>query len=457
MINLSNELRQKIQSLNITKDIEKDVVNLKNFWQILQQSELALMELMANKLQTNNANVEYGPALYILNNEFGDIVSIPLRALGMPPSKIPTEDWAIWKKEVKDGPGAVANDGTIFLETTYASLDPKWFEALVDYIFFKAYKKGLATFKTSPINYTVTNQNKLSIAIVGDWGTGNYDDSGFPSPSELVGKAISALKPDITIHLGDVYYAGKSAEETSKLLNNFPEGKLASFTLNSNHEMYDGANGYFDTALTSPIFVKQQGTSYFAIIFNDWVIIGLDTVFYDTSSLFMDGSLTDSNQLNFIKSLGIKPSQKVIIMSHHIGISCDGTTINTNLFNQIHTALGRYPDYWYYGHLHNGIIYNDSSVTANYTCLSGAHPQMRCIGHGAIPFGTAKSLQNADGTTIKGVSYFANSPMPNPQNIPLLQLRVLNGFAIITLQAETISEQVIEVSANGSKVAWENM
>ncbi len=456
MINLSDELLQKIKSFSLLENLEEHIASLKGFWQMLQCDESALIELMNNKAQTVKGNAEHGPVLYMLNHNVSLPVQFILKRLGMPSSQIPKQDWANWMKSITNGPGVVTADGTIFLESLYAGLDPKWFEALVDYIFFKVYKKGVAHFGTSPAKYAVASQDQLSIAIVGDWGTGNYDDSGFPSPSSLVGKAISALKPDITIHLGDVYYAGKASEETTKLLTAFPAGKLASFTLNSNHEMYDGANGYFNTALANPVFVKQQGSSYFAVVFKDWVIIGLDTAYYDKSSLYMDGVLNDANQQLFIKSLGITAAQKVIVMCHHVGIQLDGQSVNDPLFTQVYTALGRYPDYWYYGHLHNGIVYNDASITKNYKCPSGAHPQLRCIGNGAIPYGKAKGLQDATGKIIPGISYFAHTPMPNPSHIPLIQLRVLNGFAMITLQQGTISEKVYEVSASATTVAWQS-
>ena len=47
-----------------------------------------------------------------------------------------------------------------------------------------------------------------------------------------------------TIDLGDGYYSGRPDEEQSNLLNLSPAGSVANFTLNSNHEMYSGGQGY---------------------------------------------------------------------------------------------------------------------------------------------------------------------------------------------------------------------
>lgn len=456
MIKLPFGLLQKIKGIEIVRDIDKHIQALSGMWKSLQDSERALLQVMNNNIQTEKAAVDHGPILYVLNHDLDPVTTEILRLLKMPKSSIDPGDWKIWKKNVTAGPGVVADDGTLFLETIYANLDPKWFEALVYYIFYKLDTHAEAPFATNPATYYVGGQLSLSIAVIGDWGTGEYSDSGFPSPASLVGNSVKALRPDITIHLGDVYYAGKAQEETDKLLHAFPEGKLASFTLNSNHEMYDGANGYFKTALANKMFVRQQGTSYFAIRFFDWIIIGFDSSYYDKSSLYMDGTLNDSNQISFIKSLGITKTQKVILMSHHNGVSYDGKSICNPLFGQVYAALGRYPDYWYYGHLHNGIVYSDLSVTGNYTCPSGTHPKLRCIGHGAIPFAKAKGLHDAAGVTNKEICYYAHTAMPNPANLPLIKFRVLNGYSVITLQQGSISEQVYEVSVNGTQMVWNN-
>ena len=60
---------------------------------------------------------------------------------------------------------------------------------------------------------------------------------------------MASLDPDITIHLGDVYYTGEKEEYTDYFfpdwpLDNHPEH--GTFLLNANHEMYSGGYDYFD-------------------------------------------------------------------------------------------------------------------------------------------------------------------------------------------------------------------
>jgi hypothetical protein len=137
------------------------------------------------------------------------------------------------------------------------------------------------------------------------------------------------------------------------------------------------------------------------------------------------------------------------VLTHHPGISGNGSAV-TSLFGQIYTALGnRYPDYWYYGHIHNAMVYNDqNAVTKNYKTPSGAAPQLRCAGHASIPFGNAYSYANN-----QNMLYYANTPMPNPDSRQTN--RVLNGYAVLTLTPNGIQEDFYEVAPDGTvATAW---
>ena len=464
---LSAGLTQKL--LTVKKRRANQVNTLQQDWIYLQQSELMFIDFMKNKTEPTGGSIEYGPALYLLHQLPEPIVLILIDKMDMPTTKIKTQDWEIWMQDVRNGPGAVAGDGTLYLEKTYAQLDFGWTESLVYYLYYRHEKRKDAIFGKTPVITNITGQASLTIAIMGDWGTGNrYSDEGFAPPSQLVKTAITALNPapDITLHLGDVYYAGLPNEEMNKMLKLFPKSRLANFTLNSNHEMYDGANGYFNMALSNTLFQKtQNNTSYFAVTFGNWVIIGLDTAYYDTSKMYMDGALYDAAQLKFIKDLKISSTQKIILMTHHTGLNAagtaltpptfDGTSIKKPLFTQVYNALGRYPDYWYYGHIHNGIVYNNLSKAGEYKCPSGSSPQLRCVGHAAIPFGKGNALFTGNKNN-REITYFAQTKMVNsnpPSNF--LKARVQNGFAVIKLTATGITETFYEVSAvNGTKKVW---
>jgi hypothetical protein len=329
----------------------------------------------------------------------------------------------------------------------FGDLDAGWVTALIFYIALKLGVREVsswAPFGTTPAVVSNTDDT-VKIAIVGDWGTGSWTDGTISYPAGEVITQVQLHTPDYTIHLGDVYYAGTagfldSDEELNNFVNNWPSGSQGSFMLNSNHEMYSGAQGFFGKGLKASQFSLQQNTSYFAIQNEKWIIIGLDTAYYDKSQLFMNGSLTDANQINFIKSLNTA-NKTVILLTHHNPTSIDGTsTANLPLWNQVLSALGRPPDYWYWGHVHNAMVYSDKSFPAQ----NGV--KARCAGHGAIPFGVGWGLQNPDGTNKPSVEYFAHELLSTAYDkIDLQQTnRVLNGFAMLTIGPDTIKEEFID-------------
>jgi hypothetical protein len=163
----------------------------------------------------------------------------------------------------------ISDEGDLVGKAPYESLDIKWAEAAVRWLEnFPPAKK--APFRTHPP--TITMDPQVSIAIAGDWGTGTtYRTDGLPAPAAKVARQISDRTPEYTVHLGDVYYAGTTSEEQKNFLGLWPSGSVGSFTLNSNHEMYSGANGYF-LALQDDQFRLQGGNSYFVLQNDDWFV-----------------------------------------------------------------------------------------------------------------------------------------------------------------------------------------
>jgi len=354
-------------------------------------------------------------------------------------NQISSENYMALKKAATTR-GVVADDGTIFGESTYEQMDLHWLWAFINYLLVKYIPISKASFNrtpASPIQLTGAAPGEVKIAIVGDWGTGKYPTG----PAEDIMSQIVSKNPDYIIHLGDVYYAGTTGdlflphdEEQDNFLDCWPGAAPfdsgRSFTLNSNHEMYGGANGYY-SALADPRFGAQNNTSYFALQFGGWTLLGLDSAYFTTSTFFMLGSIGadsgDTTQNDWIQGLGIS-ADKTIVMTHHTGLSASGAMENSQLCNEVNTALGGDPAAWYWGHIHNGIVYKSPTV-ANRNTLA------RCVGHGAIPFG------NGYGVAGPFVEYYSHTPNPNLPNTP----RVLNGFAMLTISSSgTVTEEFFE-------------
>ncbi|MBV9945783.1 MAG: metallophosphoesterase, partial [Myxococcales bacterium] len=299
----------------------------------------------------------------------------------------------------------------------YAELDVRWVATLWNHLF-----RSVVPFPVAP-SASVRHplQRTCTIALAGDWGTGN--DS-----SRNIANEIAKLSPTYTVHLGDVYYSGTDAEEMDHLLRIWPRGLVASFTLNSNHEMYSGGHGYFGTALTSETFETQGGYSYFCLSNDDWVLLGLDTA-HAATKFYQLGALNQP-QLDWIADLEasglfIGPAgarKKVIVLSHHQGLAVEGKPLDP-LWTQVTTALRSPPDYWYWGHDHGVVVFRPQSVR-------GGTVRGRLVGHGGVPY-----LPDAP----KDQMLWTESETANDLAVPR---RALNGFALLHLEAGSLIEEM---------------
>lgn len=413
--------------VQIKEAIENGATIDSNLWSYLQDSEDQLIDLMNGHPPGPNApgNIEECWVLYFLNNKTPTWLKSVLKIIGMPSSTITPGDWTQWDNTL-NGQGVLMGDGSLVAYAWYAVVDPGWSIAMINYLLLHLGIKKPHDFGTTPATVTISGQNKLNIALFGDWGTGAYKDGNLAaSPSQMIAQQVVFYQPDVAIHLGDVYYAGLSSEEQNKLVNCWPSAPKGNFTLNSNHEMYDGANGLFDTALCNSIFSNQQNTSYFKILFGNWIIIGLDSAYYDTSSMFMSGAIVDPAQISFLQEAGAMAGKKICILTHHNPIDTIGQN-KSDLWTQVINALGREPDYWYWGHVHNGMVYTAQSAGGNVNC--------RCLGNAAIPIGNASWLAGSPST----VSFYTNKPLANPT--VQQQLRVMNCFAMLEFSNDTVLE-----------------
>ncbi|MBB6143042.1 hypothetical protein HNQ77_000986 [Silvibacterium bohemicum] len=333
----------------------------------------------------------------------------------------------------------VGSEGEILGTGKYQQLDPRW-ELVAGTVWLEHILHKQPFPSGAPSILPMDSQVRL--VMVGDYGTGNFGSGD--SPAVKISKFIPSLNPDYTIHLGDTYYAGTGSEESSKLLSLWPQGSKGSFALNSNHEMYSSGGPYFNEVVGGPIFNKLQSPySFFALENDHWIVVGLDSAYYSSAlTLYLDGTLGSNNaQTAFLQEVA-KRGKKVIVITHHNGIPVGGFDPTTDKLLQLYTDVmnaftgSPAPAYWYYGHEHVG---------AAYAPLKGSEMLCRCLGHGALPWGFASSLQTAQDSGL--VEWFEKCNAADPDD----NLRVFNGFVSLDLDGPDLVETFYDETG---RVTW---
>ena len=226
--------------------------------------------------------------------------------------------------------------------------------------------------------------NDFRLAVLGDWGSGLY---GAP----ISAASIQTAKPafDSLLHLGDVYYAGTKKEVQERFLDLWPDVPgTSSWALNSNHEMYSGGQGYFETTLTDARFAGQARSSCFAWENDQFLFLGLDTAHEEHA--------IGAKQARWIHQRAEAANgKKLILFSHHQPFSVfegDGPRLVAALDDLL--TAGRVMA-WYWGHEHRCVFFEKHAKWSMWG---------RCIGHGGYPqwrdkFASPPESTNADGSS----------------------------------------------------------
>lgn len=325
--------------------------------------------------------------------------------------------------------------GVIWGTQQYENGDPGWATAYEKYLEYKDNKPAFAG--GAPC---ITIPDQVLLGLIGDWGTGYW--RGTATPAAKVAQQLTGLSPDYTIHIGDTYYAGTSDEMTANLVDIWPRGRSGSFAIPGNHEMY--CSDWFYYAALPTLCPQQNGASYFALKNDNWLILVLDSAYYATGDLYMDGSISGSGpgedsqaKWLFATLQAQAANRRILVMTHHQPVDLPGVTLQP-LYDQVMTWF-RLANCklaaWYFGHEHNAAVYTMFSQMA----LPG-----RLIGHGGIPYGVASDLTGATGTSVQ----WAETQSANDADYPQ---RILNGFVTIALDGSKLAETFY--SENGD-VRW---
>lgn len=295
----------------------------------------------------------------------------------------------------------------------------------------------------------------VKISIAGDWGTGTEE-------AAKVASGMLNFQPDYTIHLGDVYYVGDTEEINENCLGEtadgyqglwWPKGRVGSFSMNGNHEMYANGNGYFDVflkVLGIPNSAdKTQLASFFCLQSEYWRLLGLDTG-YNSAGLPILGAIPVINRspcvgadckleddlMHWLRTT-VRLKEKrlpTILLSHHQCFSAFESDYPRPA-KQLAEFFADQEVLWIWGHEHRMAIYDKSSV-------AGIPMYARCIGHGGMPV-ELKEVSNTDvplqyfdarvyrryGDTRVGMNGFLNVELAG--NKATLDYRDVNNHSVL--------------------------
>lgn len=296
---------------------------------------------------------------------------------------------------------------------------PGWIDALIGY--------EESTLVPFPTGGTVIEMpdTPLKIALAGDWGAQT-------DAARVVGQIIAEEACDYSIHLGDVYTTGDHFEH-GIFAEQWPAGKLGSFCLDGNHDLYSSGAGYLET-LANPKFTAQGGQPYFALRNRSWLIVGLDSARASTSVLYQEG-LFDSIQMAWLADLiRNKGDRQVILLSHHDAFNpaCLDSTesrrstaiVYKPILSQI-LKLG-ITGYWYWAHVHCPVVYAPSQGL-----------KCRCIGHGGVPYLPFPGAPAVYGDDVVKLLWAEQEPIAGLD-------RAAAGFAMLFLDGPNLREQFID-------------
>jgi calcineurin-like phosphoesterase family protein len=288
----------------------------------------------------------------------------------------------------------------------FGDCDPGYAEAAAKYAEYFVAQQGKIPYVMyqSLGDFVISDklEDTAKVAVLGDWGTGQ-------DAAKLVLRQIASRKPDIVIHLGDIYYSGTDHEISNYFYQPWQQilglasNPIPTFTLAGNHDMYCGGVPYYSLLKT-----LGQPASYFCLRNAKWQIIALDTGYNDhnptgggTGATF----LQDTEVTWLEDKVNNAGGRQTILLSHHqLFTAFDaiaGSAVNMRLYSQISSLLPELA-LWLWGHEHNFVVY-DSYQGLKRSC---------CLGHGAFPvgidelpselkFAEVPLRKNADGSDIR--------------------------------------------------------
>lgn len=267
----------------------------------------------------------------------------------------------------------------------FDKLDPLFMECVLEFVKYYWLARRHPQYRdwrqsASGLSYGVVEEVPpgARIAIIGDWGTG-LQDAKF-----LLEQLLTSQRPDVLVHLGDVYYSGTPAEmqhnfvaPLRSVLREHPAlgaGPLV-YTVPGNHDYYSGGGGFYDLIDGLNAGAARQSASYFCLRTSDrsYQLLGMDTGYGDRAPgvMFNDSYTAPQLQDSEIEWLHDKMDGfpgRTILLGHHQPFSAHAPLngpdsgrpphLNQPLLHAFSDRLGGVVA-WFWGHEHNLVLFDD--------------------------------------------------------------------------------------------------
>jgi Calcineurin-like phosphoesterase len=342
-------------------------------------------------------------------------------------------------------------------ELAFSSCDPDWAKTLMahsEWLGADGGRDAIPYVRAASVGTTVLPlKPNATVALIADWGTGS-------GAAVRLLQEVALQKPDILIHLGDVYYSGTPSECEANFRSivdrvlDRANTKLPVFTLAGNHDMYSGGEGYYGLISTLNDAPLRQPASFFCLRATDtsWQLLAMDTGLHDYDPN-NTGVVTwlEADEDDWITTRIAEFPGRTILLSHHQLFSslaqigppaADGSLdpVNPRLaksYARFAQAARQPIAAWFWGHEHALTVY------APYAGLDKG----RCIGCGAVPVFSATNETNP-------LAKLRNPP-------PLLQAQLgvdgdvyTHGFAVLHLAADGSGTADYFEDHNGAEQAF---
>jgi predicted phosphodiesterase len=358
-----------------------------------------------------------------------------------------------------------ARENQIESEFNSGPCDPGWLIALKAWLLF--YWDGRPPIYKPPTAATVPMalppgraDGLLRVGILGDWGTGEPE-------AIAVLDQLMRLKPDLIVHVGDIYYAGTIDECRTNFLVPIQAARekygrnIPVYTMPGNHDYYSGGAGFYGM-----IPLLNQGVpnatvqefSFFCLRNDNWQLECMDTGYNDHDFKVVPDDITHLEQPEadwHQQQMLAAGERNIILMSHHQlfsafatigagGSSFQNPFLTKNLQDWRAAGVSKIVA-WLWGHEHLLEVYAPPLSAAG----TGLPVLGRCVGNGAFPV-----FNNTGDYTKNPKSAIPLEPAPGFANGYVQTdtdgLVYASGFAMLKLGASSGKAEYYQVKFDGN-------